>query len=92
MATDLDETVPISLSKSAWLVIFELLASSSEQWRKSNLDDPSANPMQITAADHAQRVALWWLEGGIEKTLPELFAPNYGELIEESKRRLAEKN
>ncbi len=92
MNTDLDEIVSISLPKSAWLVIFELLASSSEKWRKSNSDDSSASPMQVTASDHAQRVALWWLEGGIEKTLPELFAANYGELIEESKRRLAEKN
>lgn len=92
MSTSLDESISISLPKSAWLVIFELLASSYEEWRKANPDDSSAGPMQIVAADHGQRVALWWLEGGIEKTLPELFAVNYNELIAASKKYLAEKN
>jgi hypothetical protein len=44
--------------------------------------------MNITAEDHAQRVALWKLEGALERTLPEFFSSNYHELLTESERIL----
>jgi len=69
-------------------VLFELLTSSYEEWRKLNPDDSSASPMQVTAEDHAQRAAFWKLEGALERTLPELFSSNYDELLAESKRVL----
>jgi len=79
MNPDLNENINISLRKSACLVLFELLTLAYEQWRKLNPNDSSANPMQVTATEHAQRVALWRLEGALERALPELFSSNYGE-------------
>ncbi len=90
MSDNLDEEITIPLSKSACLVIFELLTTSYEQWRKSNPNDESACPLLVNAAEHPQRVALWRLEGAIERALPELFASNYAELLAESKRFLAQ--
>lgn len=42
--------------------------------------------MLINAGEVAQRMALWQLEGSLEKTLPELFFPKYDELVAEAKR------
>jgi hypothetical protein len=89
MNSALNENVDLLLSKSACLVLFELLTLSYEEWRKSNPNDASANPMPIFAHEHAQRVALWQLEGALERTLPELFSSNYAELLAESRRLLA---
>jgi len=33
-------------------------------------------------------MAIWCLEGEIERTLPEIFPKDYAELLEASKRRL----
>jgi hypothetical protein len=44
--------------------------------------------MQVTAKEHAQRVALWRFEGALERTLPELFSSNYAELLRDSKELL----
>lgn len=63
-----DESVSITLEKSACLVLFELLASSYEQWRKDSPSDSTAAPMSVHAKEHGQRVALWQLEGAIERT------------------------
>jgi hypothetical protein len=86
MNTDLNQNVCVSLSKAACLVLFELLNQSYEDWRESNPDDSSAGPMLINAGETAQRMALWQLEGSLEKTLPELFFPKYDELLAEAKR------
>lgn len=90
MTPELNENVSISLSKTACLVLFELLAVSYQEWRRSNPDDSSANPMIVHAESQSQRAALWQLEGSLERTLPELFSSNYGELLVESRRLLAE--
>ncbi len=89
---DLSEQINIPLSKAACLVLFELLTTSYERWRMSNPDDDSAEPMLVSAKEYPERVALWQLEGALERTLPELFASSYVELIAESKRALAVKN
>ena len=93
MNSDLKENLSITLSKAAWLVLFELLATSNAEWSKSNPDSysTSARPLQLKA-DHSERVALWWLENAIENRLPELFLSNYAELVEQSKRLLANSN
>jgi hypothetical protein len=85
MESHLDETVQLCLPKSACLVLFELLTDSYERWRSDNPDDHTADPMAVIAQEHAQRKALWLLEGSLERTLPELFSSNYSELLIESK-------
>lgn len=88
--SELKTEVTLSLSKAACLVIFELLTTSYEVWRKSNPDDSSALPMLVNAENHSKRVALWQLEGSLERTLPELFSSNYDELLRAANRLLAE--
>jgi Transposase domain (DUF772) len=80
----------ITLSKAAWLVLFEWLTTSNAEWSKANPDSysPSAKPLQLTA-EHPQRIALWWLENAIENRLT--FLPN-AELVEEAKRLLADRD
>lgn len=90
MIADLKEPVTLSLSKAACLVVFELLTVCYEQWRKSNPNDDSASPMLGPANEHSDRIALWQLEGALERTLPELFSSNYVELLRESKTTLLE--
>jgi len=69
MNSDMNEYISVPIPKAACLVLFELLTSSYEEWRKLNPDDSSASPMQVTAEDHAQRAAFWKLEGALERTL-----------------------
>ncbi|PYV49343.1 MAG: hypothetical protein DMG92_11250 [Acidobacteria bacterium] len=59
MNSDLEENLSITLSKAAWLVLFELLATSNAEWNKTNPDSysTSAKPLQLKA-DHPERVAL----------------------------------
>jgi len=88
MDSDLNEDLTISLPRSVLLVLFELLTKSYIGWRKENINDSSAGPMAVVADEHAERVSLWRLEGAIESALPEIFAANYQNLVEEAKRRL----
>lgn len=88
MSTNLKENIELSLSRSACLVLFEFLTQSYENWRKTNPNDDTASPMLLHAETRAQRVALWKLEGSLERTLPELFSSNYEELLAESSRIL----
>jgi hypothetical protein len=92
MTSDLSEPVMLELPKSVCLLLFEVLTATYERWRKSNPDDATADPMMIAAQTHAERVAFWKLEGALERTLPELFSSNYGELLEESRKQLASSN
>jgi hypothetical protein len=56
MQSVLNEEVTLSLSKAACLVLFELLTTSYEEWRKENPDDSSAGSMIVEARDHSQRM------------------------------------
>jgi hypothetical protein len=85
---DLNQRIEVSLPKSTWLVLFELLTFSYEQWRHENPDDSSAPPMMVVADEHPHRAALWRLGGALERTMPELFDSNYDQLLTESKRLL----
>jgi hypothetical protein len=84
----LNETVTLYLPKSACLVLYELLAKSYRHWRKANHDDSSPNPMQLNAKEYAERMAVWRLEGALERAVPELFASDSAALLKESKRLL----
>ena len=76
----------IKMRRDTFLVIFEFLTRSYEEWRKSGqLPDDT---FVLCKPDAGERVALWHLEGEIERTLPEIFAPEYKELIEAEKQRL----
>jgi hypothetical protein len=77
----IETEVTFSISKGACLVLFELLTKSYEEWRGVNQDDATANPMLVSAGRHSERVALWQIEGSIERTLPEVFSSNYNELL-----------
>jgi len=89
MMPDLSEPVTLELPKSACLLLFEMLTTAYEEWRKCNPDDATADPLMIAAQAHGERVALWKLEGALERTLPELFSSNYVGLLEESRKQLA---
>jgi len=75
MNSDLNEYVDVPIPKAACLVLFELLTSSYEEWRKLNPDDSSASPMNINAEDHAQRMALWKLKVRLKGPFPSSFHP-----------------
>jgi hypothetical protein len=84
----------LSTRKETLLVICEFLARSYEDWRKhgeeaeGSLSDDS---FVLSKPDSRERVALWRLEGEIERTLPEMFAPDYLEPIKGEKQRLSAK-
>ena len=83
----------ISMRKETLLVIFEFLARSYEDWRKSGISpisDLSDESFVLSKPDAGERVALWRLEGEIERTLPEIFSSDYRELIASEKRRLTQ--
>ena len=88
MNSDLDEFVDIPIPKAACLVLFELLTTAYEKWRPANPDDRNAEALVVSANSHAERMALWKLEGALERTLPEVFSSNYSELLEQSRERL----
>ena len=76
----------ISMRRDTLLVIFDFLARSYEEWRKTS---PSADDTFVLCKpDQGERIALFRLEGAIESTLPEIFAPDYNELIAAEKQRL----
>jgi hypothetical protein len=88
VSTGLDEQVTISIPKGTLLVLFEFLAHSYEQWKGSAKEQRSDDTFVLRTPDAGERVALWQLEGAIERTLPEVFAPDYKDLIAEWKRKL----
>jgi len=69
------------------LVIFEYLARSYEEWKKRG-ESPD-DTFVLSNPDSGERVALWRLEGEIERTLPEVLASDYKEVIAAEKQRLS---
>jgi hypothetical protein len=83
--------VNLTMRKETLLVIFEFLARSYEDWRTgggAHGDELSDETFKLSKPDAGERVALWRLEGAIERTFPEIFSNDYRELIEKEKRRL----
>lgn len=87
MSAALDEQVPISLPKATLLVLFEFLARSSDRWRPSE-NRQQAEDRFVLKPDPGELAALWHLEGAIERTLPEVFAPDYQNMINGWKQKL----
>ena len=88
LSTALDEQVTISLPKGTLLVLFEFLAHSYDSWKRSDSPQVTEDTFALLKPDGGERMALWHLEGAIERTLPEIFAPDYKEMIGEWKRKL----
>lgn len=87
MSTELNEEVTVRLPKGTLLVLFEFLAHSYAEWKQMN-EQSSNDTFVLLKPDPGERVALWHLEGQIERTVPEIFALDYKELIAEWKRKL----
>ena len=88
MSSPLDEQVTISLPKGTLLVLFEFLSHSYDLWKRSENPPPTVDTFVLLKPDAGERTALWHLEGAIERTLPEIFAPDYNNLIGEWKDKL----
>jgi len=86
--TALDEQVTISLPKGTLLVLFELLARSYDLWKTSDTRQHAEDTFVLDTPDPAERAALWHLEGAIERTLPEVFATDYKDMICDWKQKL----
>jgi hypothetical protein len=86
--TALDEQVAISLHKGTLLVLFEFLARSYEAWNNGQSSELSDDTFVLLKPDSGERLALWQFEGAIERTLPEMFAPEYKKLIDTWKQKL----
>lgn len=72
---DTMDEVTFKLSTSEALVLFELLARTSDE-------------QALLLADQAERQVLWNLKCLIEKELTEPFLPNYKKLLEKAKSDL----
>ena len=59
----------IEMRRATLLVIFEYLARSYEEWKKRGESPDDA--FVLSNPDSGERVALWRLEGDIERTLPQ---------------------
>ena len=90
--TGLDEQISISLAKGTLLVLFEFLAHSHNQWKGSASEQLSQDTFVLAKPDAAERVALWHLEGAIERTLPEILASDYKDLIAGWKAEIDSRN
>lgn len=85
MDANLEEKISIELSKGELLVIFEFLARSYDAWRATG--NPDENTFVLSPPDAGERTILWRLEGAIERTLGEIFWPEYKELLEIAKSK-----
>ena len=85
MDANLEEKISIELSKGELLVIFEFLARSYEAW--SATSNPDENTFVLCPPDAGERIILWYLEGAIERNLPEIFWPEYQELLKTAKEK-----
>ncbi|NUP05508.1 MAG: hypothetical protein HOW73_05560 [Polyangiaceae bacterium] len=68
------ERVTISLSRDEALVLFEWVAR--------------ANESSIVEKSRAEQLVLWILEGALEKSLKEIFDPDYRSLLAQSAARV----
>ncbi|RYD14021.1 MAG: hypothetical protein EOP90_15610 [Lysobacteraceae bacterium] len=68
----------ITLDDDVALVLFELLASDRIENELRGLEAP-------------ERIALWALEGCLEKNLVEPFSPEYAQLLEKARVSLVER-
>lgn len=65
----------IKLTKEEALVLFEWIVSSQEK-------------NEITFSGEAEKHVFWRIEGQLEKLLPEIFLPNYHDLLALARNRV----
>jgi hypothetical protein len=70
-----NETVALNLTKAEALILFELLADFHEE-------------SSVPVKDQADRIALWNLCCLLEKSLVEIFSPNYKDLLLQARQEL----
>ena len=70
--------IRVEVSADAALVIFEIL----HRWEDTGAPRP--------AIDIAEWAAFWELSASLERTLPQLFLPDYLELVEGARARIAQ--
>jgi hypothetical protein len=87
MSIQLEEKTAITLPKGTLLLLFEFLARSYDSWRR--MGNSADDSFSLQKPDPGERIALWHLEGEIERTLPEVFAPDFQQLISVWKQKLA---
>jgi hypothetical protein len=87
MNSQLAEKVSLAMPKGTLLVLFEYLARSYDSWRVST-DAADEATFNLQKPDGGERLALWQFEGEIERSLPEVFAPDYKLLIAAWKEEL----
>jgi hypothetical protein len=85
MDADLEEKITIQLTKGELLVIFDFLARSYVSWREKGVHEE--HTFTLNPPDDGERTILWHLEGEIERSLPEVFWPEYRTLVETAKER-----
>ena len=88
MNAEIEKTVAVCMPKGTLLVLFEYLSRSYDSWRAKG--QTSHDRFAPEEPDEAERVALWRLEGEIERTLTEVFAPNYAQLVADAKSKLVQ--
>jgi hypothetical protein len=81
-----NQFVALKMRTETLLVIYEYLSRSYDEWRRTASE--SDESFILAKPDPGERVALWRLEGEIERTIPEIFCPEYNDLLSEEKRRL----
>ena len=69
------ESVTLSLGQDEALILLELLADFHRE-------------QALVIRENAARLALMRLGGVLEKTLVEVFMPNYGQIISDARERL----
>jgi hypothetical protein len=88
LSTALDEQLTISLPKGTLLVLFEFFSRSYDLWKGSGNRQHAEDTFVLDAPDPGERAALWHLECAIERTLPEVFASDYKDMIGDWKQKL----
>ena len=83
MDANLEEKISDRAPKGELLVIFEFLARSYDAWRKTG--NAEENTFMLSQPDTGERIILGHLEGAIERTLAEIFWPEYKVLIKTAK-------
>lgn len=74
------EIVNLSLTKDEALILFEFLSRFSE------------SDSELTIEDQAEERVLWNLCCDLEKILVEPFQENYGELLNQAREKVRDKN
>jgi hypothetical protein len=82
------------MRRATLLVIFEFLAQSYEEWRKTGkvASDAADGSFVLKKPEPGERLALLRLEAEIERILPEIFSPEYQQLLAEEKQRLVQES